>query len=70
MNFQKKYRQNKDLIQRYADFLPYCTTLEQRVNLSCEIGRLQLQNDQISQMTYNQLLQQVDIVELRITSEL
>lgn len=70
MNFQKKYRQNRDLIQRYAEFLPFCTTLEQRIKLSCEIGKLQEHNDQISQMTLLQLLQPIELVELRISSEL
>lgn len=56
MNFQKKYRLNKDLIQRYADFLPFCTTVEQRIKLACEIARLQAQNEHIAQMEYVETL--------------
>lgn len=52
MNFQQKYKKNLGLLQRYADFLPFCTTVEQRIKLACEIARLQNQNDHIAKMVY------------------
>lgn len=60
MNYQKKYRQNIDLLQRYADYLFYCESLEQRIKLSCEIARLQQQNETIEKMGYIETLQDIN----------
>lgn len=70
MNYQRKYKQNGDLLQRYADFLIYCTTLDQRIKLACEIARLQAQNEHIEKMEYAQTLQEIDSFELKLNSEL
>lgn len=70
MNYQKKYRQNNDLIRRYADYIPYCTTLEQRIKLSCEIAKLQQEIDLIEKMEYAQTLQKIDFFEIKVHSNL
>ncbi|MGE4345911.1 MAG: hypothetical protein AB7D46_00710 [Flavobacteriaceae bacterium] len=56
MNYQQKYKKNLNLLHRYADFLPFCTTVEQRIKLACEIARLQNQNEHIAQMGYLETL--------------
>lgn len=60
MNYQKKYRQNIDLLQRYADYLLYCESWEQRIKLSCEIARLQHQNETIEKMGYIETLKDIN----------
>lgn len=70
MNYQRKYRQNIKLLQGYVSFLLYCTTFEQRLALSCEIARLQAQNESIEKMEYAQTLQEIDSFELKLNSKL
>jgi len=52
MTYQQKLRENNRLLENYVAFLPECTTYEQRLKLSSEIGRLNDQNKQIEQMEY------------------
>ncbi|MEO2064467.1 MAG: hypothetical protein ABGW97_15905 [Christiangramia sp.] len=53
MTYQQKYRENKRLIEGYVSFLPECTSFDDQLKLSSEIGRLNDQNKQIEQMEYH-----------------
>lgn len=50
MTFQQKYSQNKRLLQSYANYLEECTSLDDKIKLSTEIGRLSQQNKRIDKM--------------------
>lgn len=52
MTYQQKYKENKKFLQLYVDFLPECTTYDERLKLSTEIGRLNEQNKQIEKMEF------------------
>jgi hypothetical protein len=60
MNYQKKYRRNLKMLSLYAEYLPLCTTLEQRINLSCEISKLKSEIKIIEEMSYSDSLQEID----------
>ncbi|MCH4824275.1 hypothetical protein ML462_13955 [Gramella lutea] len=52
MTYEQKLRENKRLLENYVAFLSECTTYEDRLKLSSEIGRLNDQNKQIEKMEY------------------
>lgn len=52
MTYAAKYRENKRLLEAFVQYLEYCTTYEQKLKLSIEIGRLNEQNQQIEKMEF------------------
>lgn len=66
MTHQSKYSENKRLITAYAEYLDECTTLEDKIKLSGEIGRLTEQNKVISQMTFEESKKQNDDYFLQV----
>ena len=52
MNYQSKYNENKRLLAGYVPFLEECTSFDDKLKLSAEIGRLHEQNKQIEKMEY------------------
>lgn len=70
MTHAAKYRQNKRLLQGYVEYLEHCTTYEQRLKLSTEIGRLQSQNEAIKQMSVQDYEQQAHDYQIVMNSGL
>lgn len=54
MTYEQKLRENKRLLERFVAFLSECTTYDERLKLSSEIGRLNDQNKQIEKMEYQE----------------
>lgn len=52
MNYQSKYNENSRLLRLFVDFLPECTTYDDKLKLSSEIGRLNGQNKLIEKMGF------------------
>ena len=50
MTYRSKYRQNKKLIWLYAEYLEQCNTIEEKIKISTEIGRLKQLNNAIKKM--------------------
>jgi len=67
MTYRSKYRQNKKLIQAFAEFLDECTTIEQKIKISGEIGRLQAQNESIKRMPMEETEKEIIDYEIKVT---
>lgn len=52
MTYAAKYRENRRLLENYVNFLEECTSFEQKLKLSSEIGRLSHQNRHIEKMKF------------------
>jgi hypothetical protein len=52
MTYQAKYKENKRLLEAFVAYLEHCTSYEQKLKLSTEIGRLNEQNQQIEKMEF------------------
>lgn len=59
MTYQSKYRENERLLAGYVGFLEECTSYDQKLKLSSEIGRLNSENHQISKMEFATTQEQV-----------
>jgi len=59
MNHQSKYRENERFIQAFAEHLDECNTIEQKIKLSGEIGRLIQENKSIDLMPYQETQKEV-----------
>jgi len=59
MTSQSKHHENKRLLKEYVSFLEECTTYDQKLKLSSEIGRLNSQNKRIEKMSFEDI--QIDI---------
>ena len=70
MTYRQKLRENKRLLEGFVNFLPECTTYEQRLKLSSEIGRLNDQNKQIEQMEYQHTKKDISDSKLEINAML
>lgn len=70
MTYRNKYNQNKRLLRLYVDFLPECTTYEDRLKLSTEIGRLNEQNKVIEKMGFAYTKKDISDYELELNAVL
>ena len=70
MTFRNKYNENKRLLRGYVDFLPECTTYEDILKLSTEIGRLNEQNKAIEKMGFAYTKKDISDYELQLNAVL
>lgn len=54
MTYEQKLRENKRLLEQFVAFLGECSSYDERLKLSSEIGRLNDQNRQIEKMEYQE----------------
>ena len=66
MTFQSKYKENKRFIQLYAEYLDECNSIDQKIKLSGEIGRLSVQNKHIDRMEYQETQQEYHYGKLEV----
>ena len=66
MNYQSKYRENERLLEGYVAFLDECTTYDDKLKLSVEIGHLDSQKKQIAKMEYANTKSDISNYELKI----
>jgi hypothetical protein len=70
MTYQAKYNENKRLLQGYVAFLPECTTYEDILKLSTEIGRLNEQNKAIEKMGFAYTKKDISDYQLELNAVL
>lgn len=68
MTFKSKYNENRRLLQGYVAYLDHCTTYEQKLKLSTEIGRLQTQNEHIKKMSVEDFEQDINDYHIIVNS--
>jgi len=68
MNYHSKYRQNKKLIWLYAEYLEQCKAVEERIKLSSEIGRLNIENDQIRKMPLEEIEKEYHTCKIEVNA--
>lgn len=68
MTYQTKYNENKRLLGLYVNFLPECTTYDDRLKLSTEIGRLNEQNKAIEKMGFAYTKKDISDYELELNA--
>lgn len=67
MTYEQKLRENKRLLESFVAFLSECTSYEQRLKLSSEIGRLNDQNKQIEKMEYQDTKKDISDYKVEVT---
>jgi hypothetical protein len=68
MTHQSKYNENKRFIEAYAAYLDECTSLDDKIKLSGEIGRLSAQNKRIGQMSFEESKREVHQYQIQVNA--
>lgn len=68
MTYQTKYKENKRLIQLFAEYLDECKTIDEKIKISAEIGRLTAENNRIGQMPLEETKEQYHYGILQVTA--